>query len=178
MARPDSKCIQLYVSFLYEKLKDNDAEDSMSSRSSLKSLVETVMRSRSLDGANKLKEQAHQLISRIREINKKAKSVTLQNDLEKLELLQNLYDKNELRIHEIESLRDNVESVRRDLKDEVSAELWELFRVTIYVVEASQQCYKQIKNIGEKFEQLGTGRYFFSCSRFKLVESRDTFLSA
>ncbi|CAG5085300.1 Oidioi.mRNA.OKI2018_I69.PAR.g10858.t3.cds [Oikopleura dioica] len=170
MEKPDSKCIQLYVSYLYEELKDYDAEGSISSRSSLKSLVQTVMISRTLDGANKLKEQAHQLILKIREIKKNAESVNLEDDLERVELLQKLHDENELRIREIESLRDNVESIRRDLKDEISAELWELFRVTAHVVEALQQrlgvlvmdkfqgvtdqWYEQIKLIGEKVEKL------------------------
>ena len=113
------------------------------------------------------------LNKKIREIKKNAESVNLEDDLEKVELLQKLHDENELRIREIESLRDNVESIRRDLKDEISAELWELFRVTAHVVEALQQrlgvlvmdkfqgvtdqWYEQIKLIGEKVEKLGTG---------------------
>lgn len=178
MEKPDSKCIQLYVSYLYEELKDYETSgtDAISGHNSLKSLVQLVMISRSLEGSNKLKEQAHTLIKKLREVKNSAENINLEDGLENVEVLHKLHDENELRIQDIESLRDEVESVRRDLKDPISKELWELFMLTAHVVESLQQrlgvlvldkfqevtklWYNQIEIIGQKVEKLGTGRYF------------------
>lgn len=178
MEKPDSKCIQLYVSYLYEELKDYKVSetDVISEQNSLKSLVQLVMISRSLEGSNKLKEQAHTLIKKLREVKNSAENINLEDGLEKVEVLQTLHGENELRIKDIESFRGEVEAIRRDLKDSIAKELWELFMLTAHVVESLQQrlgvlvldnfqevtkqWYDQIEIIGQKVEKLGTGRYF------------------
>ena len=192
MEKPDSKCIQLYVSYLYEELKDYKASKTgvVSEQNSLKSLVQLVMISRSLEGSNKLKEQAHTLIKKLREVKNSAENINLEDGLEKVEVLQKLHDENELRIQDIESYRGEVEAIRRDLKDSIAKELWELFMLTAHVVESLQQrlgvlvldnfqevtkqWYDQIEIIGQKVENLGTGRYFglifcYSCFQNHLM---------